>query len=151
MSKVYNPELYSTADVNLIAARKNLTNKLQEIAPVIDFYKELCLGWNQRLKLAESALSQLPATEIRDIIILKELKEVARKDTITSGETYKSISKVKKEMEEKIQDLDLLALKNVNRSKFSAADIGLADIQRLLYASDALLELRDAQVKGLTS
>lgn len=151
MSLVCKPASSSGADINLTSARKDLANKLQEITPVMDFYKELCLGWKRRLNLAETALSQLPATDSRNRQILEELMKIARKDAVAHGITYVSISKIKTEIEEKIQDLDLLALKNTNRSEFSAADIGLTDIQRLLHTSDALLELRGSQMKELKS
>lgn len=150
MSMVCKPESSSSADVNLTSARKDLANKLQEVTPVMDFYKELCLGWTRRLKLAESALSQLPATDTRNHVILKELIAISRKEGVSSGQQYVSIRQLKTEIEEKIQDLDLFALKNVNRSDFTAADIGLNDIQRLLHTSDALLELRGSQMKELT-
>lgn len=151
MSIVCKPGVASVADVNLTSARSDLASKLQMISPVIEFYKELILGWNRRVKLAESALSQLPSNDKRNHQILSELIKVARKNIVSNGETYTSLSKVKTEIEEKIQDLDLLALKNVNHSGFTAADIGLIDIQRLLHTSDALLELRGSQMKELVS
>lgn len=151
MSLVCKPGFNSGTDVNLTSARTDLVNKLQEIAPVIDFYKELFVGWKRRLNLATSAQEQLPKSDTRNHEIIKELMRVARKEAASIQLTYFELSKVKTAMEEKIQDLDLLALKNVSSSGLTAADIGLTDIQRLLHTSDALLELRGSQMKELSS
>lgn len=151
MSIICKPAHNAGADVNLTSARSDLADKLQEVIPVVEFYREFTLGWKRRLNLAVSAVKQLPANDKRNRQIISELITVAEREVAVTKDAYTAIDNIKTKLEEKIQDLDLLALKNSTHSELTAADIGITEIQRLLHTSDALLELRGSQTKELTS
>lgn len=151
MSTICRSDNDMIADVNLLSAQTELRDKLQQINPAVSFYRELSEGWYRRLSYAKSALTQIPLTDKRNQEILNELVSVATRETAAALKSYQGLDEIRMELEGKIQDLDLLALKAKSIPEFASTNFDIKDIRRLLHASEALLELRDSSKKEVSS
>jgi hypothetical protein len=138
-------------DVNLLSAQTQLRNRLQDINPIVTFYREIFEGWNCRLTLAKLALEQTPITDKRNHQILSELVSVASQERETVLESFTAVTVVRNKLEQTVQDLDLLSLRNASRPVLDSVEFDLQDIRRVLHESDALMELRDQKMKELAS
>lgn len=155
MMSVVSSSLPDTGkDLNLKSAQSALTSQLNKIAPVCKFYEEMATGWKKRYVLANSALHQMPSEETRNRKILEDLVELSAKGYTQSQGCFNEVDAVRQNLENKIQDLDLFILKSnssngVNTLEENAFD--LREIQKVLYTSDALLELKASEKKEIGS
>lgn len=135
------------AHFNIQVFKNQIQNKLNEINPIIGFYDAIILGWNKRLTLAEYLLNREEDPNAKSN--LKELLSIAKIEVERIKEATRDVAGMQVLLRDKMQDLNMLALRQSSAVDFNA-NLEIDDFKKVLYAADALLELRQQIVKEIT-
>jgi hypothetical protein len=150
LEKLQGDDLLPLADgqVNIQLFKTQIQNKLNEINPIIGFYDSIIIGWNKRFTLASYLLNREESSKDKET--LKELATVAEIEISRIEKATQDVKEMQVLLREKIQDLNILALRQSSAIDFNA-NIEIDSFKKAIYAADALLELRQKIVKEIVS
>lgn len=133
--------------INIALFKDQIQNKLNEISPIIGFYDAIILGWTKRLTVAQYLLNTENDPKSRNN--LKELSSIASLEIERIKIATRDVNEMQSILRDKMQDLNMLAVRQSSAIEFNAG-LEIESFKKVLFAADALLELRQQNVKGLT-
>lgn len=154
MSTVQHFDIKATdqdGQVNLTLFKSRLQAKREELIPLVSFYEDLREGWENRVAIAETALRNIKNISAEDRAKLKELMEIAHLEIQRIDDTFLETSKISDDLWRKIQDLDMLTLRQSSEVQSVNVKIDIDSINQVFHQADALIELRQNKIKELTS
>lgn len=150
MSLVTGSKSEFSQHMNIATAKDALTEKLKEIIPVVKFYTEISDGWKTRVNLSNAALVQIPLADKRNQKVLQDLVAIAKERYAKVQKLLVEADLMRISLEEKLQDLHMFSLISGNTSEDGYLTFDAQEISRIIYQSDALLELKNLNAKELT-
>lgn len=137
-------------EVNIELFKRRIEEKRQELLPIVAFYQTLRDGWIKRGHIAEVALENIQGLSKQDRDKLNELIDIAVIEIERIDDTFRETSQIFGSLRGKIQDLDMLALRQSSAVPNINATFDIESINRIFHQADALIELRQEKFKELT-
>lgn len=146
--QISSSSMLDDSHLNIELFKTKIQNKLNEINPIIGFYDAIILGWNKRLTIASYLLNREEDAKAKST--LEELVNIAEIEISRIKEATRDVNAMQVLLRDKMQDLNMLALRQSSAIDFNA-NLEVNEFKKVLYAADALLELRQKIVKEISA
>ena len=154
MSIVKNAQIANndqSDNVNITIFKAKIEEKRQALIPIVSFYETLREGWENRVGVAETALHNIKNISPQDLDKINELIKIAQLEIQRIDNTFRETSIISDALWVKIQDLDMLSLRQSSAVPGVNVQIDIEAINRVFHQADALIALRQGRIKELTS
>lgn len=134
---------------NITLFKERLQQKRNELIPIVEFYETLREGWENRVSIAERALSHIGNLSKADKRNIEELISIAQLEIKRIDDSFLETSMISDALMRKVQDLDMLAVRQSSEVPGVEFKVDIDSINRVFHQADALIELRQNKMKEL--
>jgi hypothetical protein len=135
---------------NITLFKERLKQKRDELIPIVEFYETLREGWENRVGIAKRALNNVANLSKADTKNIMELISIAQLEIKRIDDSFLETSMMSEALSRKMQDLDMMALRQSSGVPGIEFNADLDSINRVFHQADALIELRQNTMKELS-